>query len=189
MRLPITDVKTNPANPRIIKDDKFKKLVQSLKDFPEMAEAREIIINQDNIVLGGNMRLKAMTAAGWTDVPVKQVDWSQAKQDEFVIKDNASFGEWDWDALANQFDMQQLDDWGIDLPKYMTEEFGEDFSLQDGDKDPFGNMTFMLADQQIEKIKEAIQLGRSIDGDTFGNENGNGNTLYWIVEQWLAQKI
>ena len=113
----ISAIKGNPKNPRILKDDKFKKLVQSIQDFPEMAEAREIVVNKDMIVLGGNMRLRAMKEAGWTEVPVKIVDWTQAKQDEFVIKDNASFGEWDWSELANQYEPQELDDWGIDLPK------------------------------------------------------------------------
>ena len=125
----LSQIKSNPKNPRILKDDKFKKLVQSLKDFPEMSEVREIVVNKDMIVLGGNMRLKAMLAAGWTEAPVKVVDWSQEKQDEFVIKDNSSFGEWDWDELANQYEAQQLDDWGIDLPKdFLPVEVEEDDS-------------------------------------------------------------
>ena len=122
MKLPIKDVKTNPRNPRIIKDDKFAKLVQSLKDFPEMAEVREVVVNKDMIVLGGNMRLRAMKEAGWKEVPVKVVDWTQDKQDEFVAKDNASFGEWDWDAVANQYDVSDLADWGIDLPVYLEQD-------------------------------------------------------------------
>ena len=114
----LSDIKPNPKNPRILKDDKFKKLVQSLKDFPEMTEVREIVVNKDHIILGGNMRYKAMLEAGWTEAPVKVVDWSQEKQDEFVIKDNSNFGEWDWDQLANEWDAQQIDDWGVDLPNF-----------------------------------------------------------------------
>jgi DNA modification methylase len=116
MKLPVSQIKSNPNNPRFIKDDKFKKLVQSLKDFPEMAEVREVVINKDHVILGGNMRFKAMQEAGWTEIPVKIVDWSEDKQREFIIKDNVSGGEWDWDLIANEWDSQLLEDWGLDMP-------------------------------------------------------------------------
>ena len=116
IKLKITDIKPNIYNPRYIKDDKFKKLVQSLKDFPEMAEVREVVINKDNVILGGNMRFKAMQAAGWTDIPVKIVDWPEDKQREFIIKDNVSGGEWDWDIIANEWDAEELESWGLELP-------------------------------------------------------------------------
>lgn len=110
-------IKPNPNNPRFIKDEKFEKLVQSLKDFPEMAAVRPVVINQDNIILGGNMRFKAMQAAGWTDIPVTQVKgWTEEQEREFIIKDNVSGGEWDWDLLANEWDAEQLEDWGLDTP-------------------------------------------------------------------------
>ncbi len=118
----IKDVKLNPANPRIIKDDKFAKLVQSLKEFPEMATIRPIVCNTEMVILGGNMRFKAMQAAGWKEVPVEVVDWPEDKQAEFVIKDNVSGGEWDWDMLANQWDIQKLDEWGLDVPDFVGEE-------------------------------------------------------------------
>ena len=105
----ISEIKPNPNNPRIIKDDKFKKLVQSLKDFPDMAKVRPIVVNQDMIVLGGNMRLKAMKEAGWKEVPVEVVDWGEEKQREFIIKDNVGFGEWNWEELANDWDAETLD--------------------------------------------------------------------------------
>lgn len=116
MKLKITEIKPNPDNPRLIKDEKYHKLVQSLKDFPEMAEVREVVVNKDHIILGGNMRFKAMQEAGWTEIPVKIVDWSEDKQKEFVIKDNSSFGEWDWDIIANQYELEDLNMWGVDLP-------------------------------------------------------------------------
>lgn len=116
MKLPIEKIKLNPDNPRFIRDDKYKKLVQSLKDFPEMAEVREIVVNKDYMILGGNMRFRAMEEAGWKEIPVRVVDWSKEKQREFVIKDNASFGEWDWGQLANQFEAPELEEWGLDLP-------------------------------------------------------------------------
>jgi ParB-like chromosome segregation protein Spo0J len=124
----IKDVKLNPANPRIIKDDKFAKLVQSLKEFPEMANIRPIVCNTDMVILGGNMRFKAMQAAGWKEVPVEVVDWPEDKQAEFVIKDNVSGGEWDWDMLANQWDAEKLEAWGLDLPVLLDAEEPDDLS-------------------------------------------------------------
>jgi len=114
---PINKIKSNPNNPRVIKDDKFKKLVQSLKDLPEMAQVRPIVVNQDMIVLGGNMRLKAMKEAGWKEAPVAIVDWDEEKQRQFIIKDNVSFGEWDWDVLANEWDVSKLNNWALDTWK------------------------------------------------------------------------
>lgn len=116
---PVSKVKLNPKNPRIIKDDKFQKLVASLQEFPEMATVRPIVCNTDMVILGGNMRFKAMIAAGWNEVPVEIVDWPEDKQAEFVIKDNVSGGEWDWDALANEWDSEALEKWGLDLPMMM----------------------------------------------------------------------
>ena len=116
-KVSISEVKPNPSNPRIIKDAKFKKLVQSLKDLPEMAQVRPIVVNQDMIVLGGNMRLKAMKEAGWKEAPVAVVDWDEDKQRQFIIKDNVGFGEWDWDELANTWDAELLSDWGVDVPE------------------------------------------------------------------------
>ena len=125
MKIPISDIKPNPSNPRIIKDDKFKKLVQSIKDFPEMSEVREIIVNKDMVILGGNMRFRAMQEAGWKEVPIRIVDWTEEKQKEFIIKDNVSGGEWDWDLLANEWDKEQLEEWGMDIDKW-TDEVKED---------------------------------------------------------------
>ena len=116
--LPIGKIKANPNNPRTIKDDKFFKLVQSLKDLPEMAKVRPVVVNQDMVVLGGNMRLKAMKEAGWKEAPVEIVDWDEDKQRQFIIKDNVGFGEWDWEMLANEWDAEKLDDWGLDIPAF-----------------------------------------------------------------------
>jgi hypothetical protein len=113
----IADVKINPNNPRLIKDDKFTKLVQSIKDFPEMLEIRPIVVNSDMVVLGGNMRLKACKEAGIKEIPIIIADnLTEEQQREFLIKDNVSGGEWDWDMLANEWDAEELTDWGLDLP-------------------------------------------------------------------------
>ena len=190
----ISDVKSNPNNPRIIKDEKFHKLVQSLKDFPEMAKVRPVVVNQDFVVLGGNMRLKAMKEAGWKEVPVEVVDWSEEQQREFIIKDNVGFGEWDWDMLANEWEADDLEKWGLDLPGFdaNSEDFGEGFSLPDGDKTPFQQMTFTLADEQATEIQNAITDIKATTEykfmETAGNENTNGNALYLIVSQWAEQR-
>lgn len=113
----IASVKENPDNPRFIKDSKFKKLVKSIKAFPEMLEKRPIVVDEDMVVLGGNMRLKACKSAGLFEVWVDIAEgWTQEQKDEFIIKDNVGFGEWDWDILANEWDVGELAEWGLDLP-------------------------------------------------------------------------
>ena len=112
----INKLKTNPNNPRAIRKDQLDKLVKSLREFPEMLEARPIVVDPDFVVLGGNMRLKAAQLAGLTEVPVYVATWEEAKHKEFIIKDNLAFGEWDWDMLANEWDAEELDDWGLDVP-------------------------------------------------------------------------
>jgi site-specific DNA-methyltransferase (adenine-specific) len=116
-RVNINTIKANPSNPRVIKDDKFKALVKSIKEFPEMLELRPIVINSDNIILGGNMRLRACKEAGLTEVPIIYASsLDQDKQNEFIIKDNVGYGEWDWDTLANEWDTDLLADWGLEIP-------------------------------------------------------------------------
>jgi DNA modification methylase len=132
----ISEIKLNPNNPRLIKDDKFKKLVQSIKDFPEMLNIRPIVVNQDMIILGGNMRYKACKEAGLKEIPVIVTDLTPDQQREFLIKDNTSGGEWDWEVLANEWDSDQLEAWGLDLPIDFNPEVLEaeedDFAVPDG---------------------------------------------------------
>lgn len=141
----ISDVKVNPNNPRLIKDDKFKKLVQSIKDLPQMLDIRPIVVNSDMVVLGGNMRLKACKEAGLKEVPIIIADnLTEEQQKEFLIKDNTSGGEWDWDMLANEWDSVQLEQWGLDITNWSK---GHDINntLTDDDVDldeefnPVGN--------------------------------------------------
>ena len=116
MKIQIDKIQSNISNPRTIKDNKFKKLVQSIKDFPEMLELRPIVIDENNIILGGNMRHKACIEAGLKEVPVKIAKGLTVEQkQEFIIKDNVGFGEWEWDILANEWDSVQLEDWGLDV--------------------------------------------------------------------------
>lgn len=114
----ITEVKVNPNNPRLIKDDKFKKLVQSVKDFPEMLNIRPIVVNKEMIILGGNMRFKACKEAGLKEVPIIITDLTEEQQKEFLIKDNVSGGEWDWDILVNEWNLDDITKWGLSLPNW-----------------------------------------------------------------------
>ena len=116
-KVKINAIKTNPKNPRLIKDDKFKKLVKSIKEFPQMLELRPIVVDENNIILGGNMRYKACIEAGLKEIYIlKAEDLTEQQKDEFIVKDNVGFGEWDWDVLANEWDTDKLQDWGLDLP-------------------------------------------------------------------------
>lgn len=113
-------IKSNPNNPRTIKDQRFNKLVQSIKEFPKMMELRPIVIDSDSMILGGNMRLKALQEAGYKEVPeewIKSADQlTQEEKRRFIIADNVGFGEHDWDVLANEWDSNELEDWGMILP-------------------------------------------------------------------------
>jgi len=161
----ISKVRPNSDNPRYIKDEKFKKLVQSLRDFPEMANVRPIVVNKEMVVLGGNMRLKAMQEAGWSEVPVQVVDWSEEKQREFTIKDNVGFGEWDWDELANTWDAEELNEWGLDVPNLEEIdklEDGEEMELpQSVQLEPPMEYILVMAEPnsvEWEELKETLQL-------------------------------
>ena len=122
-QIDISKIKENNNNPRFINKDKFNQLVKSIKKFPEMLEKRPLVVDENNIVLGGNMRLKALKKAGikkvWIDVAK---NWSEDQKKEFIIKDNLGYGEWDFDILANEWDLEQLDDWGLDVPYVEDEE-------------------------------------------------------------------
>lgn len=122
----ISAIKANSKNPRVIKDDKFKKLVQSIREFPDMLNKRPLIcftdVDKKYVVLGGNMRLKAAQEIGLKEMPIILADdWTQEQKDEFLIKDNVGFGEWDWDQLANEWDAELLDKWGLDIPNFDKE--------------------------------------------------------------------
>jgi ParB-like chromosome segregation protein Spo0J len=123
------DIIPNENNPRILKDDKFKKLVQSIKDFPEMLEIRPIVVNNEMMILGGNMRWKAIQEIGIKEIPIiKAENLTEEQEREFLIKDNVGFGEWDWDALANDWNPEELDLWGLEVPKIIDSVEPDDLS-------------------------------------------------------------
>jgi len=118
----LKDIKLNKNNPRIIKDDKFNKLKKSISEFPKMLELRPMILDEDNVVLGGNMRLQALKDLQYTEIPDNWVKYAKDLTDEqkqrFIISDNISYGIWDWDIIANEWDSELLLDWGLDIPFY-----------------------------------------------------------------------
>jgi site-specific DNA-methyltransferase (adenine-specific) len=161
----ISEVKVNPNNPRLIKDDKFAKLVQSIKDLPQMLAIRPIVVNADMIVLGGNMRLKACKEAGLKEVPIIIADnLTEEQQREFLIKDNVSGGEWDWQMLANDWDNEQLNDWGLDIPNFEPEQVLEavedEFEVPDG-----GIETDIVLGDLFEIGEHRLLCGDSTDSD------------------------
>lgn len=161
----LTDIKSNPNNPRIIKDDKFKKLVASIKEFPQMLSLRPIVVNDDMIVLGGNMRLKACKEAGLKEVPViKASDLNEDQQKAFIIKDNVGYGEWDWDMLANEWDAEDLVEWGLDVPVFDVDDLGsaeeDNYDVPDG-----GLETDIVLGDLFEIGPHRLLCGDSTDSD------------------------
>jgi DNA modification methylase len=161
----IKEVKPNTANPRIIKDGKFKQLVQSIKEFPEMLELRPIVVNADMVVLGGNMRLKACIDAGLKEVPIIIADLlDEAKQKEFIIKDNVGFGEWDWNVLANEWEVEELAAWGLDLPLDFEEK--EIDAVEDDFEQPETIETDIVLGDLFEIGEHRLLCGDSTDSDS-----------------------
>ena len=162
-KVKIAEVKPNPNNPRLIKDDKFKKLVKSIQEFPDMLNVRPIVVNKNMVVLGGNMRLKAIKEAGIKEINVDIVDWNEQQQKEFIIKDNASFGEWAWSDLANNWDAEELSDWGLDIPNFdstVLEAEEDDFAVPDG-----GTETDIVLGDLFEIGEHRLLCGDSTDSD------------------------
>lgn len=158
----IGEVKLNPNNPRIIKDEKFKQLVKSIKEFPEMLNIRPIVVNDDMITLGGNMRLKACKEAGLKKVPViKASDLTPEQQREFIIKDNIGYGEWDWAMLANDWGNEDLAEWGLDVPEFADTDLINDYSDKNSeinidslDGDMYIKLTY--SEDDYWKVKEQL---------------------------------
>lgn len=207
-RLPLAKVKQNtgqieglPSNPREWTQTDIDRIAKSLKETPELFEARPLIVYPNNgeyVILGGNLRFEGAKKNKMKDVPVHILaeGMSIDKLKEIVIKDNGSFGAWDMDMLANEWDDLPLKDWGVDaawdVKKVDVDLLSDDFSLPSGDKEPFQQMTFLLADAQAAEIKEALEEAKGLEEYktmiTFGNSNTNGNALAYIVEQWIESR-
>lgn len=195
-------IKGLPANPRQWTQADIDRLAKSLEETPELFEARPLVVYPlgcDYIILGGNLRYEGAKKNKMQQVPVHILDegLSVEKLKEIVVKDNGSFGDWDMDALANEWDNLPLKDWGIDLGDWEQkdinpDDYGEGFSLPSGDKEPFQQITFMLSDFQAAEIKEALEEAKGLEAYktmiTFGNTNSNGNAIALIVEQWIESR-
>ena len=163
----LSEIKANPNNPRLIKDDKFHKLVKSIQEFPKMLEIRPIVVNSDMIVLGGNMRLKACKEAGLKEIPIIFADdLTEEQQREFIIKDNVGFGEWDWEMIANEWDSEQLEEWGLDIPDFSADEVLE-AQEDDFDEAPPENPITVLGDL-YEIGEHRLLCGDSTDSEQVG---------------------
>jgi len=168
----INEVKPNPKNPRLIKDDKFKKLVKSIEEFPDMLNKRPLIVFTDvdgkYVVLGGNMRLKALKELNYKEIPIILADeWTEEQKAEFLIKDNVGFGEWDWDSLANEWEVDKLEEWGLDLPvdlsvKEELEAEEDEFDVSEG-----GIETDIVIGDLFEIGEHRLLCGDSTQTDTF----------------------
>ena len=161
----IAEIKPNDENPRYISDGKFKKLVKSIKDFPEMLQARPLVVDENMVVLGGNMRLKALKSSGVFDVPIHQVfGWTEKQKREFIIKDNVGFGEWDWDILANEWDAELLDYWGLNIP-VVEAEFDDEQFIDDEANDQDSETITIKIVLSNKKSMQLLEKLESMKGD------------------------
>lgn len=174
----LSEIKANPNNPRVIRDDKFEKLKNSIENFPQMLALRPIVVDADGIILGGNMRLRALQDLGYKDIPdewVKKADeLTPEQQREFIIKDNVGFGQWEWDMLANEWDSEQLSEWGMDVPDWASDEPDmDDLVGEDKNKPPTMKITFE-SPEQLQKAEIDIQelLDRKYEGAYFSVSAG-----------------
>jgi len=190
-KISIDKILINPNNPRLIKDDKFKKLCKSIQEFPEMLELRPIVVNKDMIVLGGNMRLKACQEIGLTEVPIIVAEnLTEEQQREFLIKDNVSGGEWDWDILANEWEVEQLEEWGLDVPINLETELEaveDDFNEEPpeepitilGDLYEIGEHRLLCGDStdsdQVAKLMNGEKADSCITSPPYNQGGGSGD--------------
>jgi ParB-like chromosome segregation protein Spo0J len=158
----LSKIKNNPNNPRLIKDEKFKKLCESIKALPKMMELRPIVVDDNFVVQGGNMRLKALNELGYKEIPetwVKEAkDFSEDELKEFIIKDNVGFGEWDWDDLANNWDTEKLEEWGLDIPNFTEKEIDSDIIFSN-ELDSENNYIVLKFNKDIDFIQIQTLLG------------------------------
>ncbi|MGA1046400.1 MAG: DNA modification methylase [Minisyncoccia bacterium] len=211
IKINISEIKPNDHNPRDITPEKFAKLVKSIKEFPEMLEVRPLVIDENNIVLGGNMRLRALEKAGVVEVPVEQVrGWTEEQKKEFIIKDNIGYGEWDWELLANEWEADLLQDWGLDIPGFEEEELEaeeDDYQVPDeiqtdiqlGDIIEIGEHRLMCGDStditQVEKLMGGEKADLAHNDPPYGmkkekdgviNDNLNFDDLLQFNKDWIA---
>ena len=194
----VSELKPLEKNPfKSVGDEQIKKIAKSIQEFERMMEIRRIVIDEENNILGGNKRYFALKKLGYKEIPdawIEKVEGlSEEQKKEFIVKDNAHWGsEWDYELLSEW--NVDIEAWGVPEIGFEVnaDEYGEDFSLKDGDKEPFQQITFTFADEQAVQVKNAMADIKKTEEykyiETFGNENSNGNALYLIVMQWAEQK-
>ena len=160
----LSSIRPNPENPRVIRDDKFRKLVHSIRSFPEMMALRPLVVDENGVVLGGNMRLRALQEAGYSEIPdewVRRVTLTPDQKREFIIKDNVGFGEWDWDVLANDWDEMQLAEWGLDVwqPDAPEEEREQDIQALVTFEDEDARKAALKALEGVEGVRKIREKG------------------------------
>lgn len=179
VRMRLSEIKINPKNPRIIKDEKFNRLKKSIKEFPKMMELRPMVIDNDNMVLGGNMRLKALEDLKYDDIPdnwiKKASELSEEEIRKFIILDNASFGEWDWDELANEYEVEELKDWGVEVPAF----FGQNEAVEDDYEIPDEVLTEIIKGDLFEIGRHRILCG----------DSRNSNEIAILMKSQLADIV
>lgn len=189
-----------PSNPRTREDAKQKNLEKSIEELPEMTVARAALCfpyNGKYVVIGGNRRLEAQRALGRAEIPIIALpaDTPVEKLRRIALLDNESTGKTDWDKIMTEWDTDELMGWGVELPEgwdASPNDFGETFQLNEGDRKPYQQMSFILSDQQVEFVKDCLREARNDNSfdkqETYGNANGNGNALYLILTQWAEQR-
>ncbi len=189
----IADLKPAEYNPRQLTDKQYKQLKKSLKTF---GCVEPVVVNSNpmrkDVIIGGHQRCKVWQDLGNDTIPTIEIELGEAEEMELNVRLNKNTGEFDFDVLSSYFDMEVLKEWGFEDYEFgmtLDDDMTDEFDLPDGDKEPFQQMTFTLADAQAEAIKEALNIAKPEVTETFGNENGNGNALYTIIRQWVEQKI
>jgi len=180
----VTDLVFAEYNPRELTQDQHQDLKDSITRF---GFVDPLIVNthkeRKNILVGGHQRLKIAKELGYKDVPCVEVNLTPTKEKELNVRLNKNTGQWDWDALANHFDVGELLEWGFD-DSFFDNDYGTEFELPDGDKKPFQQMTFTLSDKQAELVKETLKKAKQNDFGETENENSNGNALWWICSSY-----
>jgi len=187
MKVKISNIKPNPNNPRYIRDEKFEKLKKSIQDFPEMLKLRPLVVDDDMIVLGGNMRLKALTELGIEEAEViKAKDLTEKQKAEFIIKDNVGFGDWDWDMLANEWDVEELGEWGLSI---WQPEQSESYNDNENFKDHDALEGYLNRDTGVlrlsflqEQYKEVVKKLDAIQKEEFAEDHSE--TFLKILEKY-----
>jgi ParB-like chromosome segregation protein Spo0J len=158
----LKEIKPNPNNPRVLRDDKFQKLKQSITEFPKMLSLRPMVIDENNVVLGGNMRLRALQELGFNDIDEAWVkrssDLTEEEKKRFIIADNVSFGEWDWDTLANDWEVVDLEAWGLDIPQFNQDVNLDDFFEENNEqKEEKFKITLEYTEDDYNEVNEALK--------------------------------